>query len=224
MKKISVLVLCLSLSLTMASQGGSLFIGLSSVAIDDNAKSSVVLKKDNLSYLPIPTKLSLIRIYTNDLFFRIDGGYLKLNEQLYGERYRNPGDMFSFDGSVGYRLRLKKESHRFDRKKNFFSSYSIYGSALTGFGYTYKTLYPTEFNSAYTLNAGVNLTFNFMSNKIAFNFQTLGKFGLHKMFPRHGTNYIDFSIGIFYKLVDYNTNSIKTKTFVRQGGKKQKEE
>jgi hypothetical protein len=63
-----------------------------------------------------------------------------------------------------------------------------------------------------------------MSNKIAFNFQTLGKFGLHKMFPHHGTNYIDFSIGIFYKLVDYNTNSIKAKTFVRQGRKKQKEE
>jgi hypothetical protein len=223
MKRIFAIILFLIISFSMSSQTGNLYIGLSSVAIDDNAKSSVVLNKDNISYLPIPTKLSLIRIYSNDLFFRVDGGYLKLNEQLYGERYRNPGDMFSFDGSIGYRLRLKKESPRFDRKKNFFSSYSIYGAALTGLGYTYKTLYPIEFTSAYTLNAGFNLTFNFLSSKIAFNFQTLGKFGLHKMFPHHGTNYIDFSIGIFYKLMDYNKNSLKAKTFKREARKNQNE-
>ena len=223
MKKTIAIITSLLIALTMSSQSGSLFLGISSLAIDDNAKSTIVLNEESLMYLAIPTKLSAIRIFPSDFFVRMDGGYLKLNEKNYGERYRAPGDMFCFDLLAGYKIKLKKEKHRFDRKKNFLSSFSIDGSGVAGLGYTYKTLYPIEFSNAYTLNIGGNLTFNFLSNRLGVNFQSLAKFGINRDFPKHGTNYLDFSIGIFYKVLDYNKNEISAKILRREKGKKQKE-
>lgn len=216
MKKIIFILLGLAIPQLLMSQGGNLLIGISAMAIDDNAQSIIALKKDQFSYITIPTKLSVIRTYPSNLFLRYDVGYLELSKEIYKERYKSPGDMFFLDAGLGYRLKIKKEKYRFDKKKNFLNSSSIYGAGITGLGYTYKSLYPVEFSQVYTLNVGGNLFFNFLSGRISLNIQALGKFGLHKDFPKHGSNYIDFSAGIFCRLIDYNTNTIEKKTLIRK--------
>ena len=76
--------------------------------------------------------------------------------------------------------------------KSIFQPYGTFG-----FGYTYRTL-PAHRNTA-TINLG--LGFNVWIYKgLGIQIQSLSKFGMKARFPHSGSNYLQHSIGVVYKI------------------------
>lgn len=101
--------------------------------------------------------------------------------------------LMSFDLHAKYNFNKLLDLNKLcGAKKEIFQPFGTFGA-----GYTYRTL-PAHPGSA-TINAG--LGFNVWVFKgIGVQVQSLAKFGLEERFPHAGTNYLQHSISVVYKL------------------------
>lgn len=176
------------------------YIGLGWVGADDNADFSPDFSSSSINRVYYPSIISLGRVFDSNLRFDLSSFYTKLNKDVYGERYASPGSMISCDISAGYLVQLiggvKKNFS--DRKKSDEISLDFY--PLVGAGYTYRTLSKADLVNSVTSNIGGGANLWVSKKRIGINLQAMGKFGLKQGFPRNGSNYIQYSVCVNYKM------------------------
>lgn len=101
--------------------------------------------------------------------------------------------LFSVDLHAKYNFnKLVDINKLFGAKKEIFQPYGTFG-----LGYTYRTL-PTHPHTA-TLNGGLGFNI-WMYKGLGIQVQSIAKFGLEDKFPIAGSNYLQHSFGLVYKL------------------------
>jgi hypothetical protein len=177
------------------------------------------------SYVDYPTRICISKSIDSKIRVELSGCYTKLNPLAYRERFASPGFMYAIDLNGRYQFALLTEFFRNQnpRKSKFkaaLSNMSLAVYPLSGFGYTYKSLMPKEYSSAITFNMGAGLNYWFVKNKLGLNLQTQAKFGMHAPLFRHGTNYIQHSVGIMYWMEGSYGPRRASKSSIRRGSKK----
>lgn len=176
------------------------YIGFGWVGADDNADFSPDFSKSSINQVYYPSIISLGRVFDSNLRFDLSSFYTKLNKDVYGERYASPGSMISCDISAGYLVQLigGVRKNFSDRKKSDKISFDFY--PLIGAGYTYRTLSKPDLVNSVTSNVGGGTNLWINKKRIGLNLQAMGKFGLKQGFPRNGSNYIQYSVCINYRM------------------------
>jgi hypothetical protein len=121
--------------------------------------------------------------------------------------------LFSFDLHAKYDFnKLVDLNKLMGAKKEIFQPYGTFGA-----GYTYRTL-PMHPGSG-TINAG--LGFNLWIYKgIGIQLQSIAKFGLEDKFPHAGSNYLQHSISVVYRLEHHSGNGGNRYKFKKHSIKK----
>ncbi len=101
--------------------------------------------------------------------------------------------LLSFDLHMKYDFnRLVNLNKVLGSTKDIFQPYGTFG-----FGYTYRTLPNREHSATFNVGLGFNV---WMYKGLGIQVQSIAKFGLADRFPHAGTNYLQHSAGLVYKI------------------------
>ena len=198
------LIPLLFLHLASLSQGRSYFskytyYGLGWVSTDDNANASPELIPTSSNTSAFPTLLTVGTILSNSI--RLEGSLfgVPLNRETYGARYVPPGYMASVDFNASRMIIVVDRRNDNFLSRNFLSNFAIQAYPCFGLGYTYRTLID-EFQHSMMINVGCGGIVWTKDNRWGVCLQSLAKFGVKGEFPKHGSNYIQTSVSLLYKV------------------------
>jgi hypothetical protein len=174
---------------------------------DDDTPFEHLLDTRRWSWLPLPTKFTVIKELKNDL--KIDGSLYvtKLKKNLPKNKYVSPFLYFGLDVNLRYQIELfksdpnrvyyTKRKHYIDtdfRKKMRDMSLTVYPLLGVGFHYRTQRVYLTNFS----INIGGGIDWWLVEDKYALNFQSIAKFGFRVPLIDTNSNILHHSIGFVY--------------------------
>jgi hypothetical protein len=192
---------------------------------DDDTPFEHLLDTRRWSWIPLPTKFTLIKELKNDL--KVDGSLYvtRLKKNLPKNKYVSPFLYFGLDVNLRYQIELfkhdpnkvyySKRKHYIDtdfRKKMRDMSLTLYPLIGVGFHYRTQRVYLTNFS----INLGAGMDWWLVEDKYALNFQTIAKFGFRVPFIDTNSNILHHSIGVAYfyeKRFKLNKKKIKYEGF-----------
>ena len=175
------------------------YFGFGWIRVDDNASAYPDFSRSETNHAGYPSLLTLGKVFNNGV--KLDGSvfYTPLNKSTYGGRYDSPGVMTACDVNFGYAIKIIGGSKEFSSKKKL-GKFSLDFYPSVGGGYAYRSLtVPSLVNSA-TCNFGGGINLWSFKNKLGLNLQALSKFGIKQGFPNNGSNYIQYSFSMLYRV------------------------